>query len=215
MFGTTPSGYGSWAWSEGVIVSEGVLVLNRVATRPMRFTRSHIRLVCTALGVLLWSAESPALEERYEDLSASVEVAGVFTLDGPEAILTFDSLSPGETQVLGDGHPRHQITCRSNYGRPWYLKARVVSLTHTGSHRTLPASNLKWRIVESTGSGGPPGGQGFQGFSDQPSLIYVSQGDDLRGREVTLTFQYSLTSPLTALAGTYIGQIIFTMADTP
>ena len=172
-------------------------------------------MVGAALGLLLWSAESPALEERYEDLSASVEVAGVFTLDGPEAFLTFDSLSPGETQVLGEGHSRHQTTCRSNYGRPWYLKARVVSLKHTGSHRTLPASNLKWRIVESTGSGGSPGGQGFQGFSDQPSLIYVGQGDDLRGREVTLKFQYSLTSPPTALAGTYVGQIIFTMAESP
>ena len=46
-------------------------------------------------------------------------------------------------------------------------------------------------------------------------LIYASRGEDERGREVVLQFLYSLTCPLTAQAGDYIGQIIFTMAESP
>ena len=65
-----------------------------------------------------------------------------------------------------------------------------------------------------TGAGAPTGG-GFQEFTEQSSLIYASHGLDEKGREVVLKFQYSLTSPPTAIAGTYVGHIVFTMAENP
>lgn len=175
------------------------------------------RLLCAALGLLAWPAAAPALEERIEDLAASVEVAGVFELDlDRHAPLAFHDLSPGRETVLGEGRFFNQVTCRSNYGRPWYLKAHLVSLRHTDSGRTLPAANLKWQVVESTGAAEPVGGRrAFQPFSEQPVLLYASHGDDNRGQPVVLQFQYSLSPPPTSLAGTYVGQVVFTMVESP
>jgi len=169
-----------------------------------------------AVGLALLPARLHALEERFEDLSASVEVAGVFGVDVSQAFLTFQSVSPGQTVILGEGHFYNQVTCRSNYGRPWHLKAELVSLKHTAADRTLPPAALKWRLVDSTGVGQSPGAAGaFQPFSADPVLIYTGAGEDLRGRAVGLQFQYSLDAPPSTLAGTYVGQIIFTMTETP
>ena len=157
--------------------------------------------------------QARALQEQFEDLSATVEVGGVFGLDVPQTFLAFHNLSPGETRMLGEGQP-HEVRCRSNSGRPWYLKAQVISLRDTATGRALAVSYLKWRIIDSTGDGSTTGGE-FREFTEQSSLIYASHGLDEKGREVVLKFQYSLTSPPTAIAGTYVGQIIFTMAENP
>ena len=175
-------------------------------------------LACAS--VALWLCAHPdaatALEERIEDLSASVEVASVFSINLSTANLTFNNISPGKTLILGEGHWFNEIRCRSNSGQPWYLKAQVVSLKHVQGAYELPAAALQWKVADSTGSGEPMGGRSaFHEFSEQPALIYASQGDDNRGREVVLRFQYSLLTPLDALAGNYIGQIIFTMVETP
>lgn len=164
--------------------------------------------------VLLVGAAQPvaALEERFEDLSASVQVEALFGLDAADTTLSFTDLGPGETKVLGEGRP-YQVTCRSNSGRPWYLKAELRSLQHTGGGGSLPAPNLQWRIISSTGAASVP--SRFQEFTEQPVLIYASQGADQRGRPVTLNFHYSLTAPSSALAGTYVGHIVFTMSETP
>ena len=168
----------------------------------------------------LWFCARPraasALEERVEDLSASVEVASVFSLNLSKVNLTFNNISPGKTLILGEGHWFNEIRCRSNAGHPWYLKAQVVSLKHTGGVYELPIQALTWKVVDATGSGEPVGGRAaFHEFSEQPALIYASQGDDDRGREVILRLQYSLAAPLDALAGNYVGQVVFTMADSP
>ena len=182
-------------------------------------SRAAIRRLALAAAAL-WLCACPgpaaALEERVEDLSASVEVASIFTLNLSKANLTFNNISPGKTLILGEGHWFNEIRCRSNSGRPWYLKAQVVSLKHAGGAYELPTSNLKWKVADSIGSGEPVGGRSaFQEFSEQPALIYASQGDDDRGREVILRLQYSLAAPLDALAGNYVGQVVFTMADSP
>jgi hypothetical protein len=168
------------------------------------------------LGALVGAQGAAALEERVEDLSASVEVAGIFGLDVSKPHLTFNDLSPGTTKILGEGSFFHEVACRSNSGRPWYLKAELLSLRHLDGSRDLPARHLKWRIVESSGAAPPAGGHyDFQAFEQQPVLLYASLGDDQRGRPVVLRLQYSLTAPSDALAGSYIGQLVFTMADTP
>lgn len=157
-----------------------------------------------------------AFEERLEDFSASVEVAAVSELSLSESHLAFRQVTPGDTAVLGEGRYHSQIRCRSNSGRPWYLKARVQSLRHLPSQEPLPAAHLKWSVVDVRGHGQPSAASGqFQEFSDMPTLIYAGQGDDLRGREVVLSLQYSLSAPLSARSGSYAGDIIFTMEPAP
>ena len=181
----------------------------------MRLNAWRIAVAFTVPGVLLSDGRVSALEERFEDLSASVEVASDFGIDVTQAFLTFTNVSSGRTSILGENRFFNEVTCRSNTGRPWYLKAHLVTLKHTGTNRALPASALRWKIVGSTGSGSSVGRADFQPFAEQPETIYESGGGDYRGRSVVLQFQYSLTPPPSSLAGTYVGQIVFTMAENP
>lgn len=167
-------------------------------------------------GVCLFCNEAKGLEERFEDLSASVEVGGTFGLSLDNPNLAFGLIGPGKTVVLGEGRFLNEVRCRSNSGRTWYLKAHLVSLKLLERDYSLDPSNLKFKVVESTGSAPPLSGKlDFGGFSHQPLLIYASQGDDNKGKEVTLRFQYSLSCPLDVPAGNYIGSIIFTMTESP
>ena len=176
----------------------------------------RLALAAAALWLCACPGRAAALEERIDDLSVSVEVASVFSLNLSKASLTFNNVSPGKALILGEGHWFNELRCRSNSGRPWYLKAQVVSLKHVQGAYELPATALTWKVVDATGSGEPVGGRSdFQGFSEQPALIYASQGDDDRGREVVLRLQYSLVTPPDALAGNYVGQVIFTMVESP
>ena len=181
----------------------------------MRRTAWNVEIAFTILGLLLSAGSVSALEERFEDLPASVEVAGDFGVDVTQAFLTFTNVAPAKTTVLGEGRFFNEVQCRSNAGRPWYLKAHLITLKHTGTNRALPANTLKWKIVGSTGSGSSSGRVNFQPFSEQPETLYESGGNDTRGQPVKLQFQYSLTPPPSSLAGTYIGQIVFTMVEAP
>ncbi|PIQ84003.1 MAG: hypothetical protein COV75_04365 [Candidatus Omnitrophica bacterium CG11_big_fil_rev_8_21_14_0_20_63_9] len=167
-------------------------------------------------GAMLHPSPAFALEERIQDLSASVEVAAVFqcTLDNPH--LAFGSVTPGQPATLGGGRFFNELRCRSNAGRPWYLKAHLLGLRHLDTNRPLKADSLTWRVVDFTGAAEPAGGrQDAKPFDDDPVLVYASQGADEKGREVILRFQYTLTTPEDAPAGTYVGEVIFTMAETP
>ncbi len=167
-----------------------------------------------ALALLSVSSPAAALEEQYEMLSASVEVAPIFGLAFDNPSLNFPQVSPGHTEILGEGHYHNQVTCRANSGRAWYLKAELVSLKHLQQAYTLPPSQLKFKVAQSTGSNEPSAGaHEFTPFAEGPMLIYASQGVDNKGKPVTLSFQYSLTCPLDAPAGSYVGQITFTMAE--
>lgn len=189
----------------------GVVFYNRGAMRR------RASLCTLLLGMaLLWPRPVLALDERSDDLSASVEVAETFSLSLSNPHLAFHQLSPGNTEVLGEGHFFNEVLCRSNTGRAWYLKAQLVSLQHLGSSQVLPASSLEWSVVESTGQAEPMGGRhSFQPFAEQPLLLYESQGDDARGREVALRFQYRLSAPMDTPAGDYAGQLMFTMTESP
>jgi hypothetical protein len=159
--------------------------------------------------------EVQALEQKVDDLSASVEVVSVFNLSLDNSNLAFGLISPGKEKVLGEGRFFNELRCCSNSGRTWYLKAHLISLKLLEKDYSLAPSNLKWKVVESTGSAEPLGRLEFKEFSEQPILIYASQGEDNRGKEVILRFQYNLSSPLDAPTGNYVGQIIFTMAESP
>ena len=169
-----------------------------------------------AVGWLWWGVPqaAEALDRKFEDLSASVEVAPVisFVLDNPH--LAFGLVGPRTTKVLGEGRYYNQVTCRSNSGRSWYLKAQLLSLKQMGGGTSLDPSGLKWKLVESTGAAGSNPAD-FQPFASDPVLVYASQGDDTKGQEVVLRFQYSLTTPLESQAGNYIGEVLFTMAESP
>lgn len=174
------------------------------------------RMILATVGAAFAASPAIAFEERLEDFSVSVEVAEVSELSLTESHLAFRQVLPGEPQVLGEGRYHNQLRCRSNSGRPWYLKARVASLRHLPSQDPMPASYLKWSAVDITGHGATAGGDGhFQEFSEQPTLMYAGQGDDLRGREVVLSLQYSLTVPPTARSGSYAGDIIFSLEPAP
>jgi len=179
--------------------------------------RNATRLMgATLLGLCLAAGAASAFEERLEDLSASVDVASVSELDLSSSHLAFPELSPGKTVILGEGRYFNQLRCRSNSGRPWFLKARVESLRHIQGQTDLPAAYMKWSVVQGTGAGEPTGGFGrFQEFSDVPQVIYTAEGDDLRGREVVLSLQYSLTTPPDARSGGYMGDIVFSMEEAP
>ena len=161
--------------------------------------------------------EVGALEERVEDISASVEVASCFSLSLDKPQLEFGQIKPAETKILGEGRFFNEVRCRSNYGRTWFLKAHLLSsgLKFAEGDYRLPVSALKWRIVSARSEAEPLGEFQFQEFSSEPALIYISQGDDSRGKEVVLRFQYSLSSPDDAPAGVYSGSIIFTMSEAP
>lgn len=169
------------------------------------------------IGAGLFFPLSPAysLEQKVDDLSAAVEVASVFSLSLDNPNLSFGLVSPGQTKILGEGSFFNEVKCRSNSGRPWYLKAQLVSLRLLEKPYVLPLSYFRFKVVESSGSGGPQEKLDFQEFSEQPALIYVSQGEDYRGREVILRFQYRLSPPVDAPAGNYIGSVVFTMAENP
>lgn len=169
--------------------------------------------VCSFFVFFYLPAE--ALDLKIEDLSASVEVASTFGLSLDNPNLAFGLISPGQTKILGEGRFFNQIKCRSNSGRPWYIKAQLLSLRSSQKAFSLSLSSLKWKIAELTGSNRTAAQYAFQPFSSQPALIYTSQEDDNRGREVTLGLQYSLVLPADAPAGEYVGQVIFTMAETP
>lgn len=169
-----------------------------------------------AIGLLMGPGPCRALEERVEDLTASVEVAAVFrlTLDKPN--LAFHDVSPGRPKILGESRWFNEIRCRSNSGRPWYLKAQVVSLKHMQGGDDLPLSSLQWKVADFTGSGELVGAASeFHPFSDVPTMIYASRDLDDRGQEVVLRLQYSLATPPDALAGSYAGQVVFTMVENP
>ena len=155
-----------------------------------------------------------ALDQKFEDLSASVEVAPVFSASLDTLHLAFGVVGPKTTKIIGEGRYYNQVTCRSNSGRPWYLKGQLLFLKQMGSGPSLEPSSLKWKLVDSTSTARPQHVD-FEPFSPDPAIVYTSQGDDTRGQEVVLRFQYSLTTPLEAPAGNYIGEVIFTMAESP
>jgi len=163
----------------------------------------------------LFCIDAQALEQKTEDLSASVEVAPVFSLSLDNPNLAFGLIGPDTIKVLGEGRYFNEVRCRSNSGRPWSLKAHLVSLSVLEKDYALSRSNMKWNVAEHTGSAQPLGKSNFQPFSQDPVLIYTSLGDDNRGKEVILRFQYSLSVPADAPAGEYIGQVIFTMVENP
>ncbi|GEM_PF-1959111 len=168
------------------------------------------------MGGAVGVGSAEALEEQFSDLSASVEVASVFSLSLNNPYLAFPEVDSGQSVVLGEGRSFNEMICRSNSGRAWYLKAQLVSLKNLERNYTLPASQLKWKVVETTGSAALTHGRfDFEPFSEQPMLIYTSQGDDNHGRAVVLRFQYSLSVPSDAPAGTYVGQLVFTMVESP
>ncbi len=171
-----------------------------------------VAAVCLFLSL---QSHALALDLKLEDLSASVEVVPVFslTLDNPS--LTFGLIAPGEKKIIGEGRFFNEIRCRSNSGRPWYLKAQLVSLRVAEKGFEIPFANLKWKISESSGSDQTAARGDFRSFSAEPMVIYSSTGDDLRGKEVVLRFQYLLESPDNAPSGNYVGQIIFTLAENP
>ena len=164
---------------------------------------------------LFCSSQIYALEQKVSDLSASVEVLPVFSLSLDNPNIVFGLMSPGETKLLGEGKFFNEIRCCSNSGRDWYLKAQLISLKLLEKEGTIPNANLKWKVSEYVGAAEPGGKNEFKPFSDQAMLIYASQGDDNKGKEVILRLQYSLTSPPDATAGNYAGQIIFTLTESP
>ncbi len=173
-------------------------------------------LVTVLIAWMVGVESALALEQQFEDLSASVEVAPVFSLSIDNLNLAFGLVSPETTAILGRDHFFHEIKCRSNSGRPWYVKGQVVSLKQLETGFVLEPSALEWRIAESTGAAEPIGGrESFQKFTTGPVLMYASQSDDQRGRPVTLRLQYSLRIPSSAPAGTYVGQVTFTMTEGP
>lgn len=155
-----------------------------------------------------------AVEEQSSTLSASVEIAPIFSLSLTNPHLAFAELRPGQPTVLGEGRFFNEVACRSNSGRSWLLTAQILSLHHSQGGYTLPASALEWSLVEATGSGVRGQGQGtFAPFSDQSVVMYTASGDDLKGRLVALRFRYRLTTPLDAPAGSYVGEIVFSMTE--
>ncbi len=168
-----------------------------------------IFLLCLCSG-------AEALDERREDLSASVEVASVFDLSLNKPYLRFDKIYPGETKFVGEGGFFNEVRCRSNNGRSWMLTAQLLSgLKLAGKNYNLPVSSLRWKTMSVSSDAGPVGGYGFQKFDHEPSLIYISQGDDNLGKEVVLRFQYSLFCPEDAPGGEYSASIMFTMTEAP
>ena len=167
--------------------------------------------------MLLLVVASPvaALEETFQDLDLSVEVAPVFTLSLDNSALTFGAVSPNTTMVLGRERFFNELRCRSNSGHLWYVKAHLVSLASVQhAQYTLPPDSLRWRVVESTGAPQVFSTE-FQPFSTTPSVLYIGQPEDADGREVILRLQYSLTTSLNSPAGSYAGQLVFTLAEEP
>ena len=149
-------------------------------------------------------------------LSASVEVAPVFGVNLSNPSLVFPEVSPGKTHILGEGHYYNEVVCLSNNGRPWYLKAQLISLKHLQQNYRLPPQQLKLKVWEAVGEGEIVKGRNqFDPFSNEPMTIYIGRGRDAEGAKVIVRFQYSLTCPPDAPAGSYVGQIIFTMAESP
>lgn len=177
--------------------------------------RRLVLFLCSWACLCLFSYNAQALEEKVKDLSVSVEVVPVFSLSLDNPNLTFGLVSPGQTKVLGEGRFFNEIRCRSNSGRSWYLKAQLISLKVLERNYSLAPSCLKYKIAELQGSAREYGRSNFREFSEGTFLIYASQGEDNRGKEVILRFQYFLSPPSEAPAGNYVGQVVFTMAESP
>ena len=187
----------------------------RTRTRYLKPWLAAGGLLAAAASVVLVPSAWP-LDQVTDDLSASVDVTPVFQLAISNPNLSFSQVSPGGEDTLGEGQYFNEVRCRSNSGRSWYLKAQLVELKHVDRGYALEPAQLAWNVVETTGESEPQGGRGaFQPFASEPKLLYNSQGKDQRGKEVILRFQYRLSCPANAPAGQYVGQIIFTMAESP
>ena len=177
--------------------------------------KKSIGIVLLFVG-LCFCFEANALDEKQETLSVSVEVAPTFGLSLDGSSLSFGSIKPGQSIVLGEDNYYNELRCRSNYGRTWFVKAQLLTgLKLADKNYYLPVSALAWKVVEANSTANPLGEHQFQKFDSQPSLIYISQGDDNKGKEVVLRFQYKLSCPGDAPGGVYFGSIVFTMTETP
>jgi hypothetical protein len=177
--------------------------------------KKKIALIFFSYLLITLFSEVEALDQATDDLSASVEVAPVFSLYLNNPNLAFGLLSPGQRKVLGESRFFNEMRCRSNSGRSWYLKVQLVSFKLLDKPAAIAASNLSFKVAEFSGSAEPLGRYDFHEFSEKPLLIYTSQGIDNEGKEVIFRFQYRLLSPLDVPAGSYSGSITITMSESP
>ena len=173
----------------------------------------NCRRFLIALLMVVCPYKVMALEEQTDTLSASVEVAPVFRVSLSQPALVFSSIESGHSEVLGAGPPFHDIICRSNNGRVWSRRGRVIMLRHAQQPYNLTPAALAWNLVDVMGRPLASPSHGFTPFSDSAQVLYVSEGDAVAGREMVLRFQYRLTIPPGAPAGNYIGQVVFTMSE--
>ncbi len=165
------------------------------------------------IGILFISSSAYAIEERFEDVVATVVVGSVFKLSIDNDHLDFGLIKPGKTVQLYPGRHYNQVAAVSNNGNIWYLKMAVTSGIQGTKGDNIPNDRLKWRVTSVDGDGVAVGD--WNSFTDGPVLVYVSGPQDTRGNEVKIYLQYALDVPADATSGNYQAAIFYTITESP
>ncbi len=155
-----------------------------------------------------------AIEQRFEDIIATVVVGSTFRLSIDKDNLDFGLIEPGKRVELYPERYYNQITTLSNNGKTWYLKMSIVGGGLRGPKGSIiPWDRLKWQVCSIDGEGIKQ--EGWQSFEEQPVLVYISSPQDNQGKEVNICLKYALDTPADVIAGYYQTTIIYTMSETP
>ncbi|MDD5439854.1 MAG: hypothetical protein PHS37_06690 [Candidatus Omnitrophica bacterium] len=150
-------------------------------------------------------------DQDTENLYASVTVLPNFSVNLDNNLLDFGMIQPGQTVTLKEGSPYNRAICISNKGKIWYLKLSLVGDIIGPAGTKIDPSSVKWKVYDVQGNGSPV--EGWQNFGATPVLAYTAGGDDLTGREVRVSLQYSLTLPDKAVAGHYVIRVLYSLTE--
>ncbi|MFC1577020.1 hypothetical protein ACFL3N_01635 [Candidatus Omnitrophota bacterium] len=167
-------------------------------------------LIASFLIILLSAPFAVAAEQDEEDVYATVVVNPIFKLSVENSHISFGFLKPGESVEVAQGTSYNHVTCTSNKGNKWYLKLQVTS-DIMGPQPPIKPGDFKWKVFRTGGDGVAV--DGWQPFTEEPSVAYTSGVNDTLGDVVKVYFQYRLDLPQTAIAGIYSANILYTMTD--
>ncbi|MEA3560962.1 MAG: hypothetical protein U9R31_04235 [Candidatus Omnitrophota bacterium] len=171
------------------------------------------KLFVLLIILLFISSSAYAVDERFEDVIATVVVGSTFRLSIDEDSLDFGLIKPGKRIELYPERYYNRVTAISNNNTTWYLKMSLSEELRGEKGDIIPNDRLKWQVCSTDGDGIKV--EGWQSFKDQPVLVYTSGLEDSRGKEVNIYLKYALKPPGGITAGHYHTAISYSMTESP
>jgi len=162
--------------------------------------------------VFVFTASFSYADLDTQDIFASVVVLPTFDVKTDTNYLDFGVIEPGESVTLKENTYYNEVTCVSNKGVKYYLKANLLGDIKGPEGTTIPPSSVKWKIFRVKGEGTITS-EDWQPFAKEPAVVYTSNFGDEAGGEVTIKLQYRLDLPSNAMGGNYNLQVAYIMTE--